>query len=82
MIGILLKFRRGVAPAKKNHIPHSHVPRSEKITSEAGGYELSEAPVWLESLGRLFAKRTPRPKVAGLEKDLGIYEPSRFTPRG
>jgi len=26
---------------------------------------LSEAPVWLESLGRLFAKRTPRPKAAG-----------------
>jgi hypothetical protein len=24
-----------------------------------------EAPVWLESLGRLFAKRTPRPKAAG-----------------
>ena len=24
-----------------------------------------EALVWLESLGRLFAKRTPRPKAAG-----------------
>ena len=24
-----------------------------------------EAPVWLESLGRLFAKRTPRPKAVG-----------------
>jgi hypothetical protein len=42
--------------------------------SERARHEASEAPVWLESLGRLFAKRMPRPKAAGpddgrLEKD-------------
>jgi hypothetical protein len=33
--------------------------------SEGARHAQSKAPVWLESLGRLFAKRTPRPKAAG-----------------
>jgi hypothetical protein len=39
--------------------------RLPKALSEGARHALSEAPVWLESLGRLFAKRTPRPKAAG-----------------
>ena len=31
---------------------------------------MPKAPVWLESLGRLFAKRTPRPKAAGPDANL------------
>jgi hypothetical protein len=37
----------------------------EEAISEGARHVLSEAPVWLESLGRLFAKATPRPKAAG-----------------
>ena len=33
--------------------------------SEGARHGVSEAPIWLESLDRLFAKRTPRSKAAG-----------------
>jgi hypothetical protein len=51
--------------------------RRDRLPEEAmseGARHVSEAPVWLESLGRLFAKRTPRPKAAG--PDAGRLEES------
>ena len=45
-------------PRRRDRLP-------EEAMSEGASHRLSEAPVWLESLGRLFAKRTPRPKAAG-----------------
>jgi hypothetical protein len=44
----------------------------EEAMSERGRRVLSEAPVWLESLGRLFAKRTPRPKAAKLSSGMDV----------
>jgi hypothetical protein len=40
--------------------------REEAMHEGARHHALSVSPVWLESLGRLFAKRTPRPKAATL----------------
>ena len=43
-------------PRRRDRLP-------EEAMSEGARPALSEAPVWLESLGRLFAKRRPRPKA-------------------
>jgi hypothetical protein len=45
-------------PRRQDRLP-------KEAMSEGARHALSEAPVWLESLGRLFAKATPRPKAAG-----------------
>ena len=60
----------------RSEIDHSLERRADALVAIAqqappppeGGKENargSEAPVWLESLDRLFAKRTPRSKAAG-----------------
>jgi hypothetical protein len=46
--------------------------------SEGARHVLWEAPVWLESLGRLFAKRTPRPKAAGPDAGAARKELTRL----
>src|ERR1700688_1135958 len=45
--------------------------RRDRLPEEAMSEGASETPVWLESLGRLFAKRTPRPKVGPERADEG-----------
>jgi hypothetical protein len=45
-------------PRRRDRLP-------EEAMSEEARQAQSKAPVWLESLGRLFAKATPRPKAAG-----------------
>jgi 2-haloacid dehalogenase/putative hydrolase of the HAD superfamily len=43
--------------------PLPQTPASNSFNERRRSTPLSQAPVWLESLGRLFAKATPRPKV-------------------
>ena len=45
-------------PRRRDRLP-------EEAMSEEARHAQSKAPVWLESLGGLFAKATPRPKAAG-----------------
>jgi hypothetical protein len=56
--GLALRLQSVCEPRRRDRLP-------EEAMSEGARRAQSKAPVWLESLGRLFAKRTPRPKAAG-----------------
>jgi hypothetical protein len=56
--GLALRLQSVCEPRRRDRLP-------EEAMSEGARHPFSRAPVWLESLGRLFAKRTPRPKAAG-----------------
>jgi hypothetical protein len=61
-------------PRRRDHLPEA--------MSEGARQAQSKAPVWLESLGRLFAKANAAAERRGARRrgDLKSYEPS-FVPR-
>jgi hypothetical protein len=62
--GLAPRLQSACEPRRRDRLP-------EEAMSEGARHEQPRAPVWLESLGRLFAKRTPRPKAAG--PDAGAF---------